>query len=130
LPRIKKKHHELKKVCWQKKESVHLCAISSPEQFSTSVLAEQLSAMEVGVKRLHVVYAANDNFYGGASPRSPVVATPLPHPGKVPFPIKSAKYSYVSQASTLVPSPTALLRKKVCRTQQKLDRAATLGVDT
>ena len=41
------------------------------EQFSTSVLAEELSAIEVGVKNLHVVYAANDNFYGSASPRSP-----------------------------------------------------------
>ena len=41
------------------------------EQFSTSVLAEQLTAIVFGVKELHVVYAANDNFYGGASPRSP-----------------------------------------------------------
>ena len=41
------------------------------EQLSTSVLAEQLSVIEVGVKKLYVVYAANDNFYGGASPQSP-----------------------------------------------------------
>jgi len=42
--------------------------------FSTSVLAEQLSAIEVGVKKLH---AANDYFDGGASPGAPVVPTPL-----------------------------------------------------
>jgi len=60
-------------VCWQKKESIRLCTISSAEQLSTSVLAEQLSAIEVGVKKTThgIVYAANDNFYGGASPQSP-----------------------------------------------------------
>ena len=57
--------------CWQKKESICLCAISSCRAVSTSVLAEQLSAIEVGVKKLHLVYAANDNFYGGAGPWSP-----------------------------------------------------------
>jgi len=42
-------------------------------QFPQSSLVHQflLSEIEVGVKKLHVVYAANDNFYGGASPRSP-----------------------------------------------------------
>ena len=57
-------------VCWKKNLSVSAPSVPA-EQFSTSVLAEQLSAIEVGVKELHVVYAANDNFYGGASPRSP-----------------------------------------------------------
>ena len=60
------------------KERIYPSALSVPaEQFSTSVLAEQLSAIEVGVKKLHVVYAANDNFYGGAAPGAPVVPTPL-----------------------------------------------------
>jgi len=36
-----------------------------------SVLVKQLSAIEVGVKKVHVVYAANNNFYGGASPLEP-----------------------------------------------------------
>ena len=54
-------------VCWQKKESIRLCTISSRRAFSTSVL----SVIEVGVKKLHMVFAANDHFYGGASHRSP-----------------------------------------------------------
>ena len=57
-------------VCWQKKESVSAPSVPA-EQFSTLVLTEQLSAIEVGIKTLHMVYAANNNFYGGASPRSP-----------------------------------------------------------
>jgi len=69
LPQIKKKHRKLKKFVGKRKN----LSVSAPpvptEQFSTSVLAEQLSAIEVCVKKLHVVYAANDNFYGGASPR-------------------------------------------------------------
>ena len=79
LPRIKKKHRELKFVGKRKNLSVSAPSVPA-EQFSTSVLAEQLSAIEVGVKKLHVAYAASDNFYGGASPRSPgapVVPTPL-----------------------------------------------------
>jgi len=71
LPRIKKKYRELKKFVGKRKNlSVSVPPVLA-EQFSTSVLAEQLCAIEVGVKKLHVVYAANDNFYGGASPRSP-----------------------------------------------------------
>ena len=63
------KHRELKKFVGKRK-NLSVSAPSVPaEQFSTSVHAEQLSAIEVGVKKLHVVYAANDNFYGGASPR-------------------------------------------------------------
>jgi len=58
LPRIKKKHHELKKFVGKRK-NLSFSAPSVPaEQFSTSVLAEQLSAIEVGVKELRVVYAA------------------------------------------------------------------------
>ena len=77
MPRIKKKHRELKKFVGKRKNlSVYAPSVPA-EQFSTSVLAEQLSAIEVGVKKLQVVYAANNNFYGGASPRSPVVPTPL-----------------------------------------------------
>jgi len=57
-------------VCWQKNLSVSAPSVPA-EQFSTSVLVEQLSAIKVGVKKLHVVYAASDNFYRGASPRSP-----------------------------------------------------------
>ena len=64
MPRIKKKHHE--EVCWQKNLSVSAPSVPA-EQFSTSVLAKQLSAIEVGVKKLHVVYAANDNFYQPAA---------------------------------------------------------------
>jgi len=68
LLRITKKHRELKKFVGKRKN----LSVSAPsEQFSTSVLAEQLSVIEVSVKKLHVVYAANNNFYGGASPRSP-----------------------------------------------------------
>ena len=62
MPRIKKKHRELKTFVGERK-NLSVSAPSVPaEQFSTSVLAEQLSAIEVG---------ANDNFHGGASPRSP-----------------------------------------------------------
>ena len=71
MPRIKKKHRELKKFVGKRKNP----SVSAPsvpaEQFSTSVLAEQLSVIEVGVKKLHMVYAANNSFYGGASPQSP-----------------------------------------------------------
>jgi len=71
LPQIKKKHRELKKFVGKRK-NLSVSAPSVPaKQFSTSVLAEQLSAIEVGVKQLHVVYAANDNFYGDANPWSP-----------------------------------------------------------
>jgi len=71
LPRIKKKHRELKKFVGKIK-NLSVSASSVPaEQYSKSVLAEQRSAIEVGVKKLHVVYAANDNFYGDASPWSP-----------------------------------------------------------
>jgi len=60
-----------------KRKNLSVSAPSVPaEQFSTSVLAEQLCAIEVGVKKLHVVYAANDNFYGGASPQSPSPRSP------------------------------------------------------
>ena len=71
MPQIKKKHRELKKFVGKRKNLSISAPLVPTEQFSTSVLAEQLSAIEVGVKKLHVVYAANDNFYGGASPRSP-----------------------------------------------------------
>ena len=63
-------------VCWQKNLSVSAPSVPA-EQFSTSVLAEQLSAIEVGVKKLHVVYAANNNFYGAPAPGAPVVPMPL-----------------------------------------------------
>ena len=73
MPRIKKKHLELKKFVGKRK-NISVSAPSVPaEQFSTSVLAEQLSAIEVGVKKLHVVYAANDNFTGAPAPGAPVV---------------------------------------------------------
>ena len=79
MPRIKKKHRELKKFV-SKRKNLYFSAPSVPaEQFSTSVLAEQLSAIEVATwckKKLHVVYA-NDNFYGAAAPGAPVVPTPL-----------------------------------------------------
>ena len=55
-----------------KRKNLSVSAPSVPaEQFSTSVLAEQLSVIEVGVKKLHVVHTANNNFYGDASPRNP-----------------------------------------------------------
>jgi len=54
-------------VCWQKNVSVSSPSVPA-EQFSTSVLAEQLSAIEVGVKKLHVVHAANDKFLQGRQP--------------------------------------------------------------
>ena len=70
MPQIKKKHRELKKFVGKRK-NLSVSAPSVPaKQFSTSVLAEQLSAIEVGVKQLHVVYAANDYFYGDANPWS------------------------------------------------------------
>jgi len=51
----KKKHSpRTEEVCWQKKESISAPSVPA-EQLSTSVLAEQLSAIEVGVKKLHVV---------------------------------------------------------------------------
>ena len=51
-----KKGHSLRTdVCWQKKKSIRLCASGPAEQLSISVLAEQLSVIEVGVKKLHVV---------------------------------------------------------------------------
>ena len=74
------KARELKKFVGKRK-NLSVSAPSVPaEQFSTSVLAEQLSAIETGVKKLHLVYATNDNFCGGASPRSPrgSYATALP----------------------------------------------------
>ena len=71
MTQIKKKHPKLKTFV-NKRKNLSVSAPSVPaEQLSTSVLAEQLSAIEVGVKKLYVVYAANDNFYGDASPRSP-----------------------------------------------------------
>jgi len=52
LPRIKKKQRELKKFVGKRKNRLSVSAPSVPaEQFSTSVLAEQLSAIEVGVKK-------------------------------------------------------------------------------
>jgi len=79
LPRIKKKHRELKKFVGQRK-NLFVSAPSVPaEQFSTSVLAEQLSAIKVGVKKLHVVYTARLRiiFTGESGPGAPVVPTPL-----------------------------------------------------
>jgi len=107
LPRIKKKHRELKKFVG-KRNNLSVSAPSVPaEQFSTSVFAEQLSAINIGVKRLHVVYAANDNFYGSASPPEPRGSYHMAHcprAGKVPFPIKSAKYSYLSYQDMMLTS--------------------------
>jgi len=50
------------------KESICLCAISSRRAVYYITLAEQRSAIEVGIKKLHVVYAANDNFTGAPAP--------------------------------------------------------------
>jgi len=41
---------QTEEVSWQQKEAIHLASSVPAEQLSTSVLAEQLSAIEVGVK--------------------------------------------------------------------------------
>ena len=76
MPRIKKKHRELKKFVGKRK-NLSVSAPSVPaEQFNTSVLAEQLSAIEVGVKKkLHVLLTII--FTGAPAPGAPVVPTPL-----------------------------------------------------
>jgi len=63
-------------VCWQKTLSISAPSVPA-EQLSTSVLAEQLSVIEFGVKKLHVV----QEHAMGASPGAPVhgsYATAIP----------------------------------------------------
>ena len=79
MPRFKKNHRELKKFVGKRK-NLSVSAPSVPtEQFSTSVLAEQLSAIEVGVKKTTcgIIMLLTIISTGAPAPGAPVVPTPL-----------------------------------------------------
>jgi len=79
LPRIKKKHRELiQKKFVGKRKNLSVSVPSVPaEQFSTSVLAEQLSAIEVGVKNYTWYMLLMIILRECQPPGAPVVPTPL-----------------------------------------------------
>jgi len=77
-------NNPLKKFVGKRKNlSISVSAPSVPaEQFSTSVLSEQLSAIEVGVKKNYMWYMLlTIIFMGAPAPGAPMVPTPLPWMG-------------------------------------------------